>query len=126
MATGRANFTTQTGVQYVLDRYTTQQERDELRELNTEYSKQKFREKLISVIERGSGSRGWIPNNYEDELVENASAIIGTNRRSATLKNGKRVDVYTTKSGDEFYEDNKGRLRNYRTGRYAKRSSFEE
>lgn len=126
MATGKHNFTTQGGVQYIIDRYLDGRDKDELKQYNTSYTKDKFTEKLISKIERGSGSSNWIPSNYKDELVENASAIIGTNRRSGTLKNKRNVDIYTTPSGKDVYEDRKGKLREYKSGRFTKKTVFED
>ena len=124
--TGKNVFVSIEGVEYLLDKYLTNADREELRSYNSHYTQEKFREKLISKLERGSGSKNWIPSNYEDELVENAGAIIGTNRRRDRLKNGKEVDVYGTPNGEEVYEDDKGRIRSHKSGRFRGKKAFDD
>jgi hypothetical protein len=122
---GKHVFVSQEGVQYLIDRYLTASDREELKRYNTDYTNEKFREKLINKLEKGSGGKNWIPSNYEDELIRNAGAIIGTTRTKRSLKNGREVDVYETNSGASVYEDSRGKVRDYRSGRFAKKTVFE-
>lgn len=127
MPSGKQVFVTQDGVQYMLERYLTSNDVDELRKLNTPHSRGLFEDKLVQKLEKGSGSSRWIPPNYRDELVENAGAIIGTAKSSRSLKTKKKnVDVYQTRSGQEVYEDDHGNVRDYKTGRFVKKKVFED
>lgn len=126
MPSGKHVFVSQKGVQYVIDKYLDGGDLDELRKLNTEYSKEEFREELVNRIEKNSGDAGWIPKSYGDELVANAGAIIGTTREETYTKNNKRVTTYTARSGKKYYEEDKGRLRSYETGKFASKQSFKK
>lgn len=126
MGTGKLNFTSPTGVQYIIDKYLTSNDKEELRLLNTSYSQEKFSNILIEKLEKRSGGGHWIPQNYKDELTDNAAAVIGTASRAEKLKNKKTVTVYDTRNGQRVYEDDSGRIRNYATGRFVKHGVFEE
>lgn len=126
MGSGKDNFVTPKGVDYLLKKYLSPSDYDDLKKLNNEYTQDRFKKELLKRLEKGSGGGSWIPTNYEDELVANAGANIGTSRRSERLKNGRNVDVYETSSGKNVYEDNRGRLRDYGSGRFIGKNVFEE
>lgn len=126
MVQGKEVFNTQRGVQYLIDRYLEPSDIESLRQENTPYNQDRFREQLVRKLERRSGGR-WIPSNYQDELAENASAIIGSPKERRQFKRVQgEVDVYSTRKGREVYEDKRGRLRDYKTGRFIKKDVFEE
>jgi len=125
MVSGNRVFKSTSGVQYLIDRYLTSSDIDDLRKMNNPYSSDKFERELTKRLEKRSGGGKWIPDKYTDELANNASSIIGTTRTSGKLKNGRSVDVWETKSGENIYEDDKGFLHDFKTGRFSSRKRFE-
>lgn len=118
---GRNVFISYDGVNYLIDKYLSDDDRADLKALNDGFHDEEFVFELEQRIVRNSGGKNFIPTNYEMELVENAKAIIGTPISRRRLKTIDRsVDVISRADGKEVYQDSHGRWRDYRTGRYTK------
>lgn len=118
---GRTVFTSTKGVDYLLDKYLSPNDRETLVRLNDGFHEEEFSDELERRLVVNSGGKNFIPPSYEAELVMNAKALIGSRISSERLKTrDRRVTVITTAEDKRVYQDESGRFREFGTGRFTK------
>jgi len=118
---GSLVFTSYQGTSYLMDKYLSPAEFQELRNLNDGFHNKKFEDYLLNRLAYSAGSN-FIPGNYYDEIIQYARARVGSNVSTKSLKtSSKDVDVITTYEGKKvYYLNNERSLRDYETGRFTK------
>lgn len=118
--TGKNVFTSYKGTSYLLDKYLSPAEIDELKRLNDGFHDKRFEDFLLTRISSGAGSR-FIPSNYNDEVVRYAQSKVGSNISTKSFKTiSGDVDVLETYEGQKVFYDKNNRLRDYESGRFTK------
>jgi len=117
---GKDVFTSYKGTEYIISKYLSSGDVTELKDLNDGFHDKKFEDFLLTRLSYGAGSR-FIPDNYNDEVVQYAKSKVGSNIETKRFKTkDEDVDVLRTYEGKEVYSDNYGNLREFGTGRFTK------